>query len=304
MSLGYFFAVSIAILFGIFLIWRAGEHELVEHHLLFDIILVSSLGALVFGRLLEFAVNSEKFEWSFGKLIFFNVFPGLDFFGMLFGFVVVAFYFLRDKRPGFWYIFDLVAAPIVFVEALVSLVRFISGKGEGKEVGVGWISSAIGGKYPVELIYFVGFLIIFVVLKRLAKKKRFTGFFASLFLILYGGLEVAVFPMRSGTIYINGNIPYHLAAPIAVLAFGGFSFHICSKRKLSEDFKSILAFMLLFVFSTRRTILSTNEAGKASRSIVIFPYFLLRSVLAVLVNVGKEISAVFDDLLNVLGVKK
>ena len=272
--------VFLAFFLGLFLFWRAGRHELLDSDFLFDITMVCAFWAFLFARIFDFVVHQEVYNWSLTKLIFFNVYGGFDFYGGLFGAVVGSWLYLKKSKISFWYVFDLAAAPLAFGMSVFSLSKLGSGTG---------------------LYYFIGNFVIFVILKRLATKKRYVGFFACFFLVGFSLLDLFV---RGFLARKDLFVSYRLILPLIFLILGNVCWYICSKRNLKNDAKNIGAFLLLSIFRTRRILTNVDEAGKLSQAIVFLPFYLIRSIFIVLKLLAKEVIAGLTEFLYVIGVKR
>lgn len=277
-----------AIVLVSFLFWRACRHELIDSLDAFDMATVGVMGALVGARIFEFLVNYSQFKWSFERLVFFNVYPGFDFYGALVGLFIAVGLLARVKKLNVLATLDLLAAPLVFAQGVISLWRYKTAE------------SAFG---LVWLFYALGFLVIFWVLKRLAKRKRHDGFFICFYLISYSILEIILFWWRGDVLFIK-NIPYQLVAPFVIFQGTLIIWYVTSGRNFMRDLKDFFAHFLLSIFRFRRMIRDVNEAGEFSRSIILAPYWLAREALKLLKWVVWEIIAGFVDLLHVLGVRR
>lgn len=258
----------LAIFVFIFLFWRSLRHELIESDTAFDLVVIGSGGAFIFGRIFEFVLQSERFAWDFSKPIFFNVYPGFDFYGALFGAGLFSFVYLKRTKIDFWQVWDLVAAPLV--------------------LGMGvW---ALGNFNKIGIIY----LVIFWVLKRLEKRKRHVGFFAAFYLVSVSAADVVLFYLRDSWALV----------PAAFLTFGIVSWYILARRNARQDMRAILAQALLIILAVKRMIKDTNEVGTLARTIILSPFKLWHLIwLAVKLVVG-EIIFSLRDLLYVIGVRK
>lgn len=283
--------VLLSIFMGIFLFWRAGRHELLDSELLLDTVIVSSVGGLIFGRLLDFIVRWDKYHFSLGRLVFFNAYSGIDFTGVLFGFCLAAFIFLRARKIKFLEIFDLAAPAIVFAQSAVYFGRF----------GLSFMKK---GAVDFSLLYFgLGYFVIFWILKRLGMRRRHPGFFACFYLFLTSILGVALFSLRNDKTMI-GNVPYKLALGILLLLFSLVLWHITSGRSLKKDIKWTTAGILLSLFRFKRVLASVDEGGNLARVMILSPYYLAKKILMIVKFIGREIVSGLYNFLVVLGVKK
>lgn len=277
--------LTIALASGFFLFWRAARHELIEPQTAFDLAAVGAIGALVFGRLMEFAVRAQDFEWSLARLVFVNVWRGFDFYGALVGAGVALWIFARQNRLQPLLIFDLAAAPLVFSQAIISLGKYM-----------------LWGNL-VWLAYFALNIVIFWMMKRLAKQTRHAGFFAGFYLVTLSISDIFLFFARPEVTNI-GRVPYEFVAPIVILQATLVFWYTVSGRDFAKDLKDVLAVVTLAIMRTRRMITDVNEAGKFSRSIILAPVWLARSMAFLLKLVGREIYWGIIDFLVVLGVRR
>ncbi|OGD94306.1 hypothetical protein A3C33_03040 [Candidatus Curtissbacteria bacterium RIFCSPHIGHO2_02_FULL_42_58] len=275
-------SVGTASALALFLFWRAGRHELLDSEFIFDIAIICGVGAFLGARVFDFVINPGLYQWSVNRLLFFNAYGGFDFYGGLFGAMLFAALYLRSSKVSFWYIFDLAAAPLVFGMALAALFSL---NREG-------------------LYHFLGYFVIFVILKRLATQKRHVGFFASLYLVSVFLLHLLFVVTKSDAGPKIGPLAYQLLAPFLFFIGGIGSWYILSKNSWRDDAKKFSAICLLVLFRALRMVTSIEETGKFSKSIVFLPFYLLRSIFILLCVVVKEIADGFFDFLGVVGIKR
>ncbi len=266
--------------FALFLFFRAGRHELVDDEVLFDTTLIGAIGALFVGRVIDFFTRSDFYKFSIKKLVFFNAFSGFDWYGALLGTAILAGVYLKRKKQKVLFIFDLASAPIVFGAMLASLVNYL-----------------LFGKL-IATLYFAGLLVIFWILKRFAKTKKFDGFFATLSLILTGFLNLALYP------HLFLQFDYQRVATIITPVLGLLLFYKFSKRTPRADLKNLSAAILLSLFKTKRVLFSTSEANLVARSILLSPYYLVKLLLHLVKLLGREIYISMIDLKNIVRLKK
>lgn len=274
-----------AILLGLFLFWRAGRRELIDSDFLFDMVLIATLGALLFGRLFEFIIRSDQFLWSLKRLIFFNVYSGFSLHGAFLGALVFGAIYAKRAKVNFWAIFDLAVTPLALILALVNLGQVLAGL-----------------LFPF-LVYFGSYLMIFWVLSRLATKKRHPGFLACFYLVSFGLLNLFLPPVQN-LILVWGRLPYHLIISAGFLIFGVVSWYLLAKRKIVDDFKNFLALLLLAVFRIKQILTSVEEAGVLSKQILLLPSLLAKSARFLLKLITREAVLSFGDLVKAFGFKK
>lgn len=281
--------IFIAWVLAVFLFWRAGKYEFWDSELLLDTVIISSIGGLIFGRVWDFLIRFNTYNFSFAKFIFFNVYGGLDFYGVLLGFAVFGLFYLRARKKKYLEFFDLAVAPIVLAQMIVSFGKF----------GMSFLTK----KPNLPFLYFaIGYFLIFWILKRLAKRKRNSGFFVGIYLLSISVLEIFLF--WSSKAEMIGLVPYRLTLGILLLFFSSVFLYKVSKRNIGKDIKSIFAGVLLLFFKLKRILVSVEESGGLAKSILFSPYYLAKGVLALLKFLGQEILSGFWDLAIVLGIKK
>ncbi len=259
---------------------------MVDDEILFDSAIVGAIGALIGGRVVDFLLRSDFYGFSISKLFFFNVYHGFDWYGAILGAVVAIYILLKKKQVNFWFVLDIIGAPVVFAAILISVSNFF----------------LFGGYVPI--IYAVVLTVVFWVLKRLAKIKRNHGFFFSLTLILLSLLEISLFPFKEAKYRIFGQIEYTLVMPALVLAVGLVLFYTHCGRKIKADIQNLAGLFLLGLFKFRRILTSSGEANLVARSILLSPLHLSKFILNLVKLLGTEIGKSFFELLQVFRFKR
>ena len=273
--------ITLGIFVGVFLYWRAGRH---------DLLTIAFVGGLIFGRIFDFLLSANIYQWSITRLIFFNIYGSFNWWGALFGAIVSGQIYLKSQKINFWQIFDLASAPIVFGVALCSIGFYVGGL----------LSKNI---FSLSLYKFLGYLVIFWFMKNLARQKRHHGFFACFLLVSVSLLNV-LFVVLKGNPVITRLFLYELAIPSVFLVFGIVSWYLLAKRRPWQDLKMFFALFLLGVLKLRRTFTSIMEADNVARSILLFPYYLANLILILVKLIGREIAFSFVDLVTVIRGKK
>ncbi len=282
--------IIFAFIFGAFLFWRSSRYELVDSQDIFDVILLFLLGALFLGRVGDFLVRPDLYKWSFARLFFFNVFRGFDWYLAFLGGASAVWFYMKNRRESFWFVFDLAAAPIIFSLSLYFTVVYviaISAKG----LTANWQG----------LILAFYYFIVFWALKRLEKRKRHRGFFAcmAIFSIACSSLAFGIFPTSR---IFTGYVTYQFIWGFLMLIYVVPSWYILAKRKISNDFKSFFAGILLSVFKTKRVIFSTREADGVAKVIVLSPFTLVKGAWFLVKLVSREVAGGLLDFVHALGI--
>ncbi|OGD84996.1 hypothetical protein A2165_04055 [Candidatus Curtissbacteria bacterium RBG_13_40_7] len=307
LSIGiYPVSLVLIILISAFLFWRAGRHEFVESELLFDFILITSVGALFLGRIFDFIIRSDFYGWSISRLIFFNIYRGFDFYGAILGGIVAGAVYLRIKKVNPWHIFDFLAAPLVLAQSLSALVLFLIGQISTRQIIIPWQFRMNQFSLPIfshSFYYFATYLAIFWILKRLATQKKHIGFFACFYLVFVPLVDLLF------SIFLEKKIPsgsrlWQDIVDLLLILFGLVFWYVLTKRKLISDVKSIFGAGLLGIFRFLRIITSIEEAGKLSRALVFSPLYLLRSVVFVVKLIYSQVLLGFVDFIGVFKTKK
>lgn len=285
-----FLSVFLAIFFGVFLFWRAGRRELVDSQLLFDVVTFFGLGALLAGRLVDFFVRWDFYEWSIRRLVFFNVYSGFDIWGAMLGGVSLVWLYLRQKRASFWEIFDMAASGMAFCTFTYLFFKSLQmGLGANYKVFVAWL-------------YTTSYLILFWSIKRFEKQKKHRGFFVCFFLFFSSVLNITFIILKSGINFTNYWWP--LSFSLVILVVSAFSWYLLSKRKIIRDIETFFGAILLTTFKLRRVITSVREADNSARVIILSPLFLVKGLYYLVKYMGREIYLSFVDLAHAFGVGK
>lgn len=282
---------AIAAFLGIFLFWRAGRHELLESDFLFDVIIISTMGALIGGRIFEFIIFSEKFAWSLKRLIFFNVYGGFDFYGALIGAIISCQIYLVKSKESIWKVLDLAAAPIVFSQSLIALGAYLGQSG------------TLSFLEP-SLYYFVYYFLVFFLLKRLEQKKRHAGFFACFYLVSIAAIDILSFGARRVLSNKESLFPPHLIIATTILFFSLLSWYILARRNPKEDAKRLFALVLLAAFKIKRMLTSVEEIGEVAKFIIFLPVYIVRGFYLLTRIALREFLGGTRDFMHALGVKK
>ena len=282
-----FVSSMLAITAGLFLYFRSGRRELFERNMLFDFAFWAAVGALIGGRIFDFLIQSDFYNWSVTKLLFFNVFSGFDFWGALAGSIIVGAIFLkRGNENKLWKIFDLLAAPIVIGASIVLIGSFAS------------------SRKPEYGLLSIGYLVIFWILKRLERTRRHAGFFICLTAIAISLLNLIIYPVGDHGRLFFGRLQYDLVIPVLFAFSFGLLWLFISKTNVRSYSRRVSAQTLLGIFKLKRIVTSVAEANNLARAIIILPLSLSKLGYNLVSLLGREIYQSFVDLVHAFGIRK
>lgn len=294
-AIGKLILLGFATLFGFFLFFRAARRELISDSDIFDIMLITLLSGLVFGKIFDFLFFPGNYNVSLVNLVFITTYGGFSFVGAALGALFGVFIYLRKKKEKLWDIFDLAAPPIVFSIFLISVVNMFF-----KDRNLTFLQFRI----PENIFYALFFLLLFWILKRLEKKKRHQGFISCFFLSGLGLSFFINYLTAADNVYLWGKVLYYPLVGILVCITTLIIWYVLSERKMVADIRALFALLLLFLFSSKRVVTSSDEAGKFAKHILLLPYFLVRSFLLASKFLGRELALGLSDFLTVFKTKR
>ena len=270
----------------LFLYFRGGRRELFERETLFDFAFVAFIGAIVVGRIFDFFLNVDTYNWSITKLMFFNAYGGINMIGAFGGFLTVGFLYLKRRgEPKAWQIMDLSAGPLSLGAAIVSLINY-------------FVQARI-----INLEAAVSYFLIFFFIKRLEKVKRHAGFFVCFFATCASFLNLASVLFAQGPVAVN-QFSARFIVLLLYFIVSALTWYLISKRKLRDDLKDLMALFLLAIFKLKRIITSIHEADNVARSIILLPLGLLKLLRFLVLLLGREIYQSLVDVKEALGFRK
>lgn len=279
--------IFLAFVFALFLYFRAGRRELFAKEVIFDFAFVSLVAAAVVGRIFDFFLRPDYYNWSIAKLIFFNAYGGISIIGAFSGFLAVGFWFLKERGESkAWQILDLCAAPLSLGVFVVSLINYLEHRG--------------------ETVYIAGaifFFLIFFTIKRLEKIKRHAGFFISFFATCVFLFSLIVLLYEEKPTTFNG-LSVKLVIALVYLIIALVTWYLISTRQLKHDLKDLFAAFLLAVFKLKRILTSVREADNLARSIVLLPLNLLKLIRFLVLLLIREVFQSLVDVKLAFGFRK
>lgn len=237
-SFGLF--LMLALLLSIFIIWRIVRVYDLDQEKVLDLVFLTFIGGIIFARIYFVLFHLPEFD-SIYKMALINRYPGLSFWGGLFGGVLALKLFTHRLKLNFWQMADFAIPGFFLGLATASLGCLLGSCQYGLPSDLPFAVSQIGilgNRFPIQaiesMLFFVGFLYFW----RATVKFHFTGKISSIGLVYFGivklvleffyGSAQAFYATTLGTIY----------STILILA-GVLFFYRLGKRSFVGDLMSI-----------------------------------------------------------------
>ena len=220
--------MALAFVVFTFLIWRDARNHGIVDEKIFDNILSVTLAILTMSRVFFLVTHWSIFSPNLLRSFLVWKYPGLSFWGGIFGGVVTFYVLGRKQGLSSMRLFDMYARALPLALFFISLGIFLDGSVVGRETRwvTGMAQVGLTGKHHPVGLYGLVLVILFMVSMlfawRIQVKKSlshgFSGWIALSFLGL-GELLLAFF--RSDTLYWNGfSVDYIIATILFVGPWG------------------------------------------------------------------------------------
>lgn len=170
--------LALTFFFSSFWLWKRGREEHFEEDSLMDMVILMTLGGLLFARL--FYVLSFPHFPSFWQAFQFIRFPGFSWPGALVGGLLVFFFFTRQKKWDFFLLADIMIPPLVLAQALGRLGNFFSGSfyGRATRLPIGLVfPGQESPRHPLQLYAFILYLLFLRLILKLESEYRFYAWY-------------------------------------------------------------------------------------------------------------------------------
>jgi len=260
--------LMIAVLGGVFIFWKSAVKDDCDPEEAIDIAAASIFGGLLGARLVWILLHFDDFGTNFIKWILINRFSGLDFWGGVFGAVILGGFIAKRKKWKILRTLDLAALPLVFGAIWVWLGHFFNGSAYGitTDWGIGVLAPGlIGKRHPVQLYVVLMLLLVVILFKLFVKKRRFAG--AKVFFVLMF-LSVIIFGFdylraeRDMTLKVLSLTQLEALGSMAILVMWGYW---VSGRSPLKDLKSIFRFFRDIIVGVGNYFLYSKYRRKISK---------------------------------------
>lgn len=203
-SIGAFNLYTLGLMFGLgyllaaFIIWRRLKELSLKEEKVIDFIIVGGVALLFWARLFYIVQNLAEFNFSLGKWVNFNRFPGFSYFGAVFGVTITLFWVARKLKWDFWQIGDEIVFGVLPLMVLAQVGCFLDGSGQGKPTTMPWgifFPGSLLRRQPLAAFTALIVFLIWIFLLRIEREWRFWEWYKSkangLILLVFWGLFFA-----------------------------------------------------------------------------------------------------------------
>lgn len=179
-SLGFLLAVGSFL--SSFLIWRRLRELGLKEEKTIDFLLFLAFLGLTFSRLFYIFWHFEQFGLFFSRWLLLGRYPGLSFWGGMFGFGAALFIFYRRQKWSFWQVADELAFGLLPLLILSQAGCFFDGCSLGKPTNMFWgvyFPGSFLRRQPVSLFATIFLFLIWLFLFWLERKWRLWAWYKS-----------------------------------------------------------------------------------------------------------------------------
>ncbi len=210
----YGFMISLAVIVGLFLLYRQGRRVGYDPEMLLESVLFLCVSGIIGARLLHVLLSWETYSQDFSQVLRLRD-GGLSYHGALGLALLVFFIWCRWRGFSFLHLADLYVPYVALGYAFGRVGCFLNGCCYGVESDVPWavVIPVVDQlpRHPVQLYAAAASLAIFVVLWYMYRIRPFAGFNLLLLMALYG-------LMRFGVEFFRDSEPFWNSLSLAQVA--------------------------------------------------------------------------------------
>ncbi len=258
-SLGLF--LVLALLAGLFVIWRLINFYDLDKDKTIDIVILTFVAALISARVYFILFHPAEFN-TLAKVALFNRYPGLSFWGGLFGGILALWYLAYRNKYKFWQLADYLIVASFLAISITSLGCLLGSCQYGLPSNLFFAVRQIGlieRRFPLQLLESILFLTFFFYLWKKVIRFHFNGQIASKGLIWLGILKFLLEFLRGDSQKIVGAFGLGHIYSAAVLALGIYAYYTQSTRRLVDD----LGFIISLISRANRRKLIVSKLKKS-----------------------------------------
>ncbi len=239
-SFGCFLALGYVVF--TFLIYQGAKKEYFDEEKVFDVVFLSTIGAILGARLFYIIEHFDSFGFSFLNWILVNAIPGFSFWGGIgVGLSILLLSSRKEKLP-LYQILDLLTRPLLLLFIFGEIGAFLAGNEIGLPTKLPWgvIFFSTLKRHPISAYQVIASLILLVIFLRLGKiykqKKMPSGSYFFTFIILQSLLLFIIAFLKEDAIVIGRVFKIESFLYLAII----FTTVVIFYRRLSRNLKNDL----------------------------------------------------------------
>lgn len=199
----YGILIGLGMLLGTVIAMREAKRQGLQEEKLLDILIIALPVAIVCARLYYVLFNLNYYDSVWDML---NIRSGgLAIHGGVIGAVGSFAIYARVKKLDFWKWLDITAPSIILGQAIGRWGNFVNQEAHGGPTDLPWGIMVDGVKvHPTFLYESLGNFIIFFILFRMRKTKKFDGQQIAWYMILYSIIRFFIEGLRTDSLYYQG----------------------------------------------------------------------------------------------------
>lgn len=212
----YGILIGLGMLLGAYIAMKEAKRQGFEEETLLDILIIALPVAIICARMYYVLFNLDYYD-SFLDMI--NIRSGgLAIHGGVLGAVGSFWIYSKVKKLDFWKWLDIAAPSIILGQAIGRWGNFINQEAHGGPTDLPWGIMVDGVKvHPTFLYESLGNLIIFFILFKMRKTKKFDGQQIAWYMILYSIIRFFIEGLRTDSLYFGS---FRVAQLISLLLIG------------------------------------------------------------------------------------
>ncbi len=224
----YGIIMASAMLIGLALVSYRGKQYGYSSETFVDLALWVLPAAVVGARLYYVIFEFERYGGDVLRMI--NIREGgLAIHGGVIGGLLAGYFYCRHKKLNMWQLADLAMPSLILGQAIGRWGNFINGEAHGGPTDLPWGIMVDGVKvHPTFLYESIWNLLVFVLLLRLSRLKKFNGEIVCWYLILYSAGRFFIEGLRTDSLMLG---PLRMAQVISLLFIALGTAIIVYKRK-------------------------------------------------------------------------
>lgn len=231
----YGILIGCGMMIGAYIAMKEAKRQGFEEETLLDILIISLPCAIIGARLYYVLFNLGAYDTVWQAL---NIRSGgLAIHGGVLAAIGSFSIYAKIKKLEFWKWLDIVAPSLILGQAIGRWGNFINQEAHGGPTDLPWGIMVDGMKvHPTFLYESLGNFIIFFILFKMRKTKKFDGQQIAWYMILYSIIRFFIEALRTDSLYLG---EFRVAQLISLLlvALGVLLLHVRGKKK--HEFKAV-----------------------------------------------------------------